>query len=91
MTQLDHLASLANWLNVGLRTKQLRVRIPLQSLKKGFLHNFSFVAIIKIHTVIAKTIPCCGCLVIKKVFNIIGLNFILVLLWYFMEKCTNEH
>ena len=31
-TQLDHLASLAKWLSVRLRTKWLRVRVPLQSL-----------------------------------------------------------
>ena len=32
MTQLNHLASLAKWLSVRLRTKWLRVRVPLQSL-----------------------------------------------------------
>ena len=31
--QFNHLASLANWLSVRLRTKQLWVRIPLLSLK----------------------------------------------------------
>ena len=32
-TQLNHLASLAKWLSVRLRTKWLWVRVQLQSLK----------------------------------------------------------
>ena len=31
-TQLSHLVSFAEWLSVGLRTKWLWVRVPLQSL-----------------------------------------------------------
>ena len=32
-TQLSHLANLAKWLNVRIRTRCLWVRVPLQSLK----------------------------------------------------------
>ena len=33
-TQLNHLASLAKWLSVRLRTKWLWVRVPLQIMKR---------------------------------------------------------
>ena len=37
---LNHLASLAKWLNVRLQTKWLWVRVPLQSLKIQILRLF---------------------------------------------------
>ena len=39
-TQLHHLASLAKWLSVRLRTKWLWVRFPLQSLNDDFVADF---------------------------------------------------
>ena len=39
-TQLNHLASLAKWLSVPLRTKWLWVRVPMQSLKQSLFWYF---------------------------------------------------
>ena len=39
-TQLNHLASLAKWLNVGLQTKWLQFQIPLLLLKLEISHLY---------------------------------------------------
>ena len=38
-TQLNHLASLAKWMSVRLRTRWFRVRLQLQSLQLSLIDN----------------------------------------------------